>query len=108
MAEPADGRGALETLTLVGVGALALAAGRVDEIADDLAARLGTDRDEMRAALGDALAAWRREASRVGRSTSGAASRLAEELGLARRDVVEDLELRVAQLEHRVKLLERG
>ena len=30
MAEPASDRGPLETLTLVGVGALALAAGRAD------------------------------------------------------------------------------
>jgi polyhydroxyalkanoate synthesis regulator phasin len=108
MAEPADGRGPLETLTLAGLGALALAAGRADDLADDLAARCGIDRDEMRAALGDALATWRREAWKVGRSTTGAASRLAEELGLARREDVDELELRVAQLEHRLKLLERG
>ena len=34
--------------------------------------------------------------------------RLASELGLARREELEALELRVAQLEHRLKLLERS
>jgi polyhydroxyalkanoate synthesis regulator phasin len=108
MAEPADDRGPLETLTLAGIGALALAAGRADELADDLAERLSVDREEMRSALTDALGVWRREARRVGRSTTSAASKLAEELGLASQDAVDDLQLRVAQLEHRLKLLERS
>jgi polyhydroxyalkanoate synthesis regulator phasin len=107
MAERAKDRGPLESLTLVGIGALALAAGRADDLADDLAGRLGVERDELRAALGDALESWRREARRVGLSTGGAAARLAEELGVASRQVVDELELRVAQLEHRLKLLER-
>jgi polyhydroxyalkanoate synthesis regulator phasin len=108
MAEPASDRGLLEKLTLAGIGALALAAGRADDVADDLARRLGVERDEMRAALADALASWRQEARRVGEQTGEAAGRLAEELGLASRDVVDDLALRVAQLEHRLKLLERS
>jgi polyhydroxyalkanoate synthesis regulator phasin len=33
--------------------------------------------------------------------------RLARELGLVRREEIESLELRLAQLEHRLKLLER-
>jgi polyhydroxyalkanoate synthesis regulator phasin len=108
MAELADDRGPLETLTLAGIGALALAAGRADDLADDLAGRVGVGRDEMRSALNDVLGAWRREAGRLGRSTTGAASRLAEELGLASQEAVDDLQLRVAQLEHRLKLLERS
>jgi len=101
-------RGPLETLTLAGIGALALAARRTDELADELAHRFGIERDEMRNAIADALDSWRREARRVGESTSDAASRLTEELGVATRDAVDDLELRVAQLEHRLKLLEPG
>jgi polyhydroxyalkanoate synthesis regulator phasin len=108
MAEPASERSVLEKLTLAGIGALALAAGRVDDVADDVAARLGVERDEVRAALADALETWRREARRVGEQTGDVAGRLAEELGVASRDVVDDLELRVAQLEHRLKLLERS
>jgi polyhydroxyalkanoate synthesis regulator phasin len=100
-------RGPLETLTLAGLGALALAADRADELADDLARRLGVERDEVRAALSDALQSWRRDAQRLGESTGSTAARLASELGLPSRETVEDLELRVAQLEHRLKLLER-
>jgi polyhydroxyalkanoate synthesis regulator phasin len=101
-------RGLLESLALAGVGALALAAGRADDLADDLAKRLGIDREEMRATLADALESWRREARRIGESTSDAAGRVSEELGIASREAVDELELRVAQLEHRLKLLERA
>ncbi len=108
MAEPDKDRGPFETLTLAGIGALALAAGRADDLADELANRLGMDRDEVRAALADALQSWRREARRIGEHTGDAASRFAAELGIASRETVDELELRVAQLEHRLKLLERG
>ena len=107
MADRASERGPLETLTLAGIGALAVAAGRADDLADDLARRLGVDRDEVRQALSDALQSWRREAQRLGETSGGTASRLAAELGLASRETVESLELRVAQLEHRLRLLER-
>ena len=108
MAEPASGRGPLETLTLAGLGALVLAAGRADHVVDELARRLGVERDEVRAALGDALESWRDEARRIGDQTGDVAGRVAAELGVASRDAVSELELRVAQLEHRLKLLERS
>jgi polyhydroxyalkanoate synthesis regulator phasin len=103
-----SGRGPFQTLTLAGFGALALAARRADELTDELASRLGVEREEMREALADALQSWRREARRLGDSTGDAAWRLAEDVGVATRDSVRDLELRVAQLEHRLRLLERG
>jgi polyhydroxyalkanoate synthesis regulator phasin len=99
-------RGSLETLTLAGLGALALAARRGDELADELAKRVGVERDELRAAIADVLASWRREVQRVGDSTGDAAARVGAELGVASREAVADLELRVAQLEHRLRLLE--
>jgi polyhydroxyalkanoate synthesis regulator phasin len=108
MAERANDRGSLETLTLAGIGALALAAGRVDEIADDVARRLGVDREQVRVALADALDSWRREAKRIGEHPAGAVSRLAEDFGVPSGEALDELELRVAQLEHRVKLLERA
>jgi polyhydroxyalkanoate synthesis regulator phasin len=95
-------RGPLETAALAGIGALALAARRVDELAD----RVGVDPDDMRSALTDAVDSWRREVRRVGDTTTEAASRVTEELGIATSDAVRELELRVAQLEHRLKLLE--
>ncbi|MGH3110985.1 MAG: hypothetical protein ACRDQT_08725 [Gaiellaceae bacterium] len=108
MAERASSpdRSPLETLALAGIGALALGARRMDEVADDLANRVGVDPDDMRSALADAVASWRREARRVGDSTTDAAAKLTEELGVARGEAVRELELRVAQLEHRLKLLE--
>jgi len=106
MAGPAD-RSPLETLTLAGLGAVALAAERADRLADEIATRLGVERDEVRAAISDVLESWRREAGRLGESTGGTASWFATELGVASREVVDELELRVAQLEHRLRLLER-
>ena len=100
-------RGALETLALVGVGAAALAVGRADDLVEDVARRLGVEVDDVRAALTDGLESWLREARKLGEHTESSVSRLAEELGVASRDALEELELRVAQVEHRLKLLER-
>jgi polyhydroxyalkanoate synthesis regulator phasin len=107
MAEPGNSRGALESLGLAGIGALALVVERADDLAEELAHRLGVEHSEVRGALGDVFDSWRREAQRFGDSTGDAASRLASELGVASRERVTELELRVAQLEHRLKLLER-
>lgn len=107
MADPASDRGSLETLGLAGVGAIALVAQHADEIAAELGARLGVERDEVRSAISDLLESWRREAGRLGESGGGMAARAASELGAASREAVEELELRVAQLEHRLRLLER-
>jgi polyhydroxyalkanoate synthesis regulator phasin len=110
MAEPASSsdRSALETLALAGLGALSLTADRVDRLADELSRRLGVDRSELKAAIEDALDSWRREARRVGDSAGEAAAGVAADLGIASREALSELELRVAQLEHRLKLLERS
>jgi polyhydroxyalkanoate synthesis regulator phasin len=107
MDERASERGPLETLGLAGVGAIALVAQHADELATELGTRLGVERDEVRSAIADVLDSWRREAVRLGESGGNMAARAASELGTASREAVEDLELRVAQLEHRVRLLER-
>jgi len=110
MADPGSRaeRSPLETLALAGVGALALAAERTDELADTISVRFGIDRDEVRAACHEVLESWRREIERAGERTGARTSRVAEELGVASREAVDELELRVAQLEHRLKLLERS
>jgi polyhydroxyalkanoate synthesis regulator phasin len=107
MAEPVSERGPLETLSLAGLGAVALVAQHADELAAEIGARLGVERDEVRTAITDVLDSWRREATRLGETAGSTAARAASELGAASRDVVSDLELRVAQLEHRIRLLER-
>ena len=93
---------------LAGIGVFALGADRAEELADELAQRLAIDPDETRAVVVDVLESWRRELRRVGESSSSAASRVGAELGIASRDAVDELELRVAQLEHRLRLLERA
>jgi len=104
---PASDRGPLETLSLAGLGAIALVAQHADELASEIATRVGVERDEVRAAIVDVVDSWRREAVRLGESGGSMAAKAASELGAASRDAVSDLELRVAQLEHRLKLLER-
>lgn len=108
MAERGSERGSLETLTLAGLGSLALLADRADELADELGRMLGVERDEVRTAIGDVVESWRREAGRLGDTTGATASRIADELGVASRTALDEIELRVAQVEHRLKLLERG
>jgi polyhydroxyalkanoate synthesis regulator phasin len=107
MADPGSERSPLETLGLAGIGAIALVAQNADELAAEIGTRLGVERDEVRAVIADVLDSWRREASRLGESGGNMAARAASELGTASREAVGELELRVAQLEHRVRLLER-
>jgi polyhydroxyalkanoate synthesis regulator phasin len=107
MAEPASERGPLETIGLAGIGAISMVTRHADELAAEIGTRLGVERDEVRAAIADVLESWRREASRLGESAGSTAARAASELGAASRDVVSELELRVAQLEHRLRLLEK-
>jgi polyhydroxyalkanoate synthesis regulator phasin len=104
---PASDRGPLETATLAGIGAISLVAQYADELASEIAARVGVERDEVRSVIADVLDSWRREATRLGESGGSMAAKAASELGAASRDAVRDLELRVAQIEHRLKLLER-
>lgn len=99
-------RGQLETLALAAVGVFALGADRAEELADELAQRLAIDPEETRAVVVDVLESWRRELRRLGESPTSVASRVGQELGFASRDGVDELELRVAQLEHRLRLLE--
>ena len=108
MAEPASDRGSLETLALAGIGAVALVAQHADELAAEIGDRLGVERDEVRTVIADVLDSWRREAARLGESGGTFAAKAATELGTASKDSVDDLSLRVAQLEHRIRLLERA
>jgi polyhydroxyalkanoate synthesis regulator phasin len=62
--------------------------------------------DDARSLLEDATARWRGDALRVGEGTRRRVRDIARELGLVTRDEWDELELRVAQLEHRLRLLE--
>jgi len=102
-----DGPRPVSELVLAGIGWATLGLEAADEIADDLARRVGVDRDAMRAAVRDTVASWRDEAEQLGQRRDEALERGLAKTGLARREEVEDLALRVAQLEHRLRLLER-
>jgi len=99
-------RGPLETALLAGVGWASLTAEAADELADDLARRIGIERDELRGAVRDAVAGWRRDAQQAARRREEALEGVVRRLQLARREEIDDLNLRVAQLEHRLRLLE--
>jgi polyhydroxyalkanoate synthesis regulator phasin len=115
MADPANGqpndelpgdRRLLEQLVLAALGAAVLTKERVDQLSDSLAARGGIGRDEAQAAINDVTGRWRGEVTRVGERAGTSLSGALREFGLALRSEVDDLELRVAQLEHRLKLVE--
>jgi len=104
---PENGPRPISELLLAGIGWASMGLEAADEVADDLARRVGVDRDAMRVAVRDTVASWRAEADRLGSRRDEAVERGLARAGLARREEVEDLALRVAQLEHRLRLLER-
>ena len=106
MAAPADVREIAEKLVLAGVGAVALTAERADALAEELAARGGMGREEARSLIEELVGRWRSESIRFGERTGVSLATLFRELGLVTRAEVEELELRLAQLEHRLRLLE--
>jgi polyhydroxyalkanoate synthesis regulator phasin len=93
-------------LALALVGAVALTAERADELADSLAERGGMRKEEVRGWIDEATTRWRGDAVRVGERAGATLHGALRELGLVTRDEWDDLELRVAQLEHRLRLLE--
>ena len=109
MAAPADGelRDVAERLVLAAFGALALTAERAERIADDLASIGGVRRDEARAVVDELAGRWRGDAVRISEKTRLSLSGLFRELGLATRQELDDLDLRIAQVEHRLRLVER-
>ena len=88
------------------VGAIALTAERADELADSLAERGGMSKDDVRGWIDEATNRWRGDALRVGERAGSTLQGALRELGLVTRDEWDELELRVAQLEHRLKLVE--
>jgi polyhydroxyalkanoate synthesis regulator phasin len=96
-----------ERLALAAVGVVSLTAERIEELAGDLSERGGMRRDEARQLLEEAVTRWRGDAARFGERAGESLAGVARQLGLVTRDEMEELELRVAQLEHRLRLLER-
>jgi polyhydroxyalkanoate synthesis regulator phasin len=76
------------------------------ESLERLLALLGPRLDEARSLLDDLSSRWRGDAVRLTEGSRRRFQDLARELGVVTRREWEDLELRVAQLEHRLRLLE--
>jgi polyhydroxyalkanoate synthesis regulator phasin len=109
MAAPADDhspKDLLERLLLAAVGAVALTGDGADQIADELSARGAIRRDEVRETIEELSRRWRGDAIRIGERAGTSLSGLFHDLGLVTRHEHEELELRVAQLEHRLRLVE--
>jgi polyhydroxyalkanoate synthesis regulator phasin len=73
---------------------------------DRLLALLGPRLDEIRSLVDDLGSRWRGDALRLGEGSRRRIADLAREAGLVTRDDWDELELRVAQLEHRLRLVE--
>jgi polyhydroxyalkanoate synthesis regulator phasin len=97
-----------EQVLLAGIGWASLGLEAADALADDLARRIGVDAERMRTAVRETVVSWREEAERLGARGDELADRTARKLGFTRREEVEELDLRIAQLEHRVRLLEQS
>ncbi len=110
MAERArpQGRELLERLALACLGAVALTAERAEELAEELAERGGMRRDEARQLVEEAMTRWRGDAVRVVERAGDSLQALFRQLGLVTREEYEELELRLAQVEHRLRLVERS
>ena len=74
---------------------------------DRLLASLGVKLDELRSILDETTSRWRGDAVRLGEETRQRVNSVFYELGLITREDWDELDLRVAQLEHRVRLIEQ-
>ncbi len=99
--------GDAEKLFLAALGAVSLTADRIEQLAESLAERGGLRRDDARAAIDELVTRWRGDTTRATERAGAGMHGFLRELGLVLRSEYEELELRVSQLEHRVKLIER-
>jgi len=110
MAEPDKPTGSLreavEKLMLAGLGAIALTRDRAEELAEELAERGNLSRAEARQLVDDAVGRWRGDATRLGERASTSLGGVFREFGLVTRREYEELELRLSQVEHRLRLVE--
>jgi polyhydroxyalkanoate synthesis regulator phasin len=97
---------ALERFGLAALGAVAMTAERADALADELAQAGGIRRDDARELIEQTSRRWRGEAVRAGERAGAGLEGVFKQLGLVSRADFEELELRVAQLEHRLRLVE--
>lgn len=111
MDEPARPPGSLrdlaEEVLLAALGVVALTRDRAEAIVDDLVRRGRLARDDAPHVVDELMNTSRGDGRRLTERAGGALSGLFRDLGLVTEREVGELELRVAQLEHRLRLLER-
>lgn len=101
-------REAVEQAIFVAVGAASLTRERAEAIVGDLVQRGQLGEDEGRLTVDGLMARVRGDGSGLkGRIDSGIHVAM-RELGVAHRDDVSDLNLRISELEHRIRLLEEA
>ncbi|HLM34010.1 MAG TPA: hypothetical protein VK285_08055 [Gaiellaceae bacterium] len=98
----------LEKTLLAGLGAVALTKERADDLVDELTKRGRMTGEEAREVVDELTHRWRGDAMRFSERAGSTISGLSRELGLVTRREWEELELRLAQVEHRLRLLEGG
>ena len=111
MAEPGNQsakslREVAEDLALASVGAVALSKERADELVAELARKGKLSQEEARELVDGVVGRWRGDAVRFGERAGSSLSEAFRSLGLVTRREHEELELRLAQLEHRLRLVE--
>jgi len=97
---------AFERFGLAALGAVAMTAERADALADELGKAGGMRREDARELIEQTTRRWRGEAVRASERAGAGLEGLFKQLGLVSRGDFEELQLRVAQLEHRLRLVE--
>ena len=93
-------------MLLAGAGAVALTKERTDELVGELTERGKFTQEDAREFVDEVMRRWRGDALRLGERASWTFASFFRELGLVTRREYEELELRLAQLEHRLRLVE--
>jgi polyhydroxyalkanoate synthesis regulator phasin len=101
-------RGLAEEALLAGVGAVALTKDRADELVQELVGKGKLTSDDARELVDEVMGRWRGEAVRMSERAGATFSSVFRELGLITRREYEELELRLAQVEHRLRLVEKN
>jgi len=96
----------IERTFLVGMGAAAVTKERIQELVEELVNKGQMNADEGRDVVDRLVARSREEARSVLKKADASLHSAYRELGLGSKQELEDVALRVEQLEHRVRLLE--
>ena len=96
----------VERTFLAGMGAAALTKDRIQELVEELVDRGQINADEGRAVMERLVARSREEARAALKKADGSLHTAYRELGLGSQRDLDEIALRLQQLEHRVKLLE--